>query len=135
MGLPVHRMERLRPIVRQRQGMHKLGKSPALPVCGAGELDQPGGVQWHGGLRPILQDTLRTGTTLLDIVSGRLANALAAVMLPITGGTGAAIRSALAALDNYSLRGSDHDGSIAAAAAALHIRVDAALDLCESMAA
>jgi len=116
-------------------GMHKIGAAADLPVCTAKELDQPGGVQWHGGLRPILQDirsmahdTLRAGTTLLEIVSGRVSKALETVML--NGDAAAGISSTLTALDDCSLRGTDIDGSIAVAVAALRVRVAAALDLC-----
>lgn len=115
-------------------GMHKIGKSPDIPVCMASELDQPGGVHWHGGMRPILQDiqsmahdTLRTGTTLLKIISNRLSTALNTVML--NGSATAEMESILSALDNYSLRGADADGSIAVAVAALRVRVAAALEL------
>lgn len=116
-------------------GMHKIGTAVDLPVCVAKELDQPGGVQWHDGLRPILQDirsmahdTLRTGTTLLEIISGRLSKALETVML--NGDATDTVNSVLSALDDYSLRESDTDGSIAAAVAALRVRVDAALGIC-----
>lgn len=118
-------------------GMHKIGTAVALPFCAAKELDQPGGLQWHGGLRPILQDlrsmardTLRTPSTLLDIVFGRLSKALETVML--NGDATDTINSVLSALDDRSLRGSDTDGSIAAAIAALRVRVDAALGICAS---
>lgn len=121
-------------------GMHKIGTAVSLPVCAAGELDQPGGVQWHNGLRPILQDirsmahdTLRAGTTLLEMISGHLSKALETVML--SGDATAGMKSALSALDDRSLRGADADGSIAAAVAALRVRVAAALDLCESTVA
>lgn len=120
-------------------GMHRVGKSCDFPFCMAEELDQPGGVQWNNGMRPVLQDaklmahsTFREGTTLLKITSDRLMRAMMALVWPDTGDLKPAIESVLAALDDYSLRGADADGSIAAAVAALRTRVDKALHLCEA---
>ena len=123
-------------------GMHKIGQNCDFPLCLAEELDQPGGAQWNNGLRPILRDiklmahdTLREGTTLLNIISERLVETMLAIAWPNNGtrceAIEAKIESVLEALDNYSLRGSDPDGSTAAAVAALRVRVDMALHLCK----
>lgn len=122
-------------------GMHRVGKSPDFPVCNAEELDQSGGVaRWCGGLRPIIQDiklmahdTLRAGTTLSEVFNGHLTSALMAVVWPDTGNVTAAIEASLSALDDYSLRGSDPDGTIAAAIAVLRARVNTTLHLCERL--
>jgi len=121
-------------------GMYSVGKFGGHPVCESSELDRPGGVQWCGGLRPVIQDaklmahaTLRKGTTLLDIVSGRLMNALMAIVWPDTGNAAVAIQSVRDALDDSSLRGSDSDGSIATAVSALRVRVDEAICICEGL--
>lgn len=125
-------------ILSLSDGMYKIGTSIDFPICAAKELDQPGGMQWHNGLRLILQDikfmahdTFRTGTTLLEIISNRLSKALETVML--NGDATDTVSSVLSALDDYTLRGADADGSIAAAVAALRTRVVTALALCGSL--
>ncbi len=128
-----------RVLSTEHNGMHKVGRSCDFPLCMAEELGWPGGASWHNGMRPTVQDiklmahdTLGKDTTLLDIVSGRLQNTLMTIVWPDTGDTWAAIKSVVEALDNYSLRGSDPDGSIAAAVAALRARADSALGLCDT---
>lgn len=120
-------------------GLYVVGKSCDFPLCMSEELDRPGGVQWNGGVRPVLEDarimachTLRAGTTLQVRISDRIMKAMMTLAWLDTGDLKAAIESVLASLDDYNLRGSDTDGSIAAAVAALRARVNRALHLSQS---
>lgn len=117
--------------------MFRVGKSCDNPICLAIELDQPEGVIWANGTRPILENAKliaisrrKTDMPLYEDIITSMIVALQCIMRNEISESRDCLHTVLTTIDNMKLRGPDPDASIAVHIAQIRVGIVESLKLC-----